>query len=227
MIYAALGDSITYGHSSTSEDKRFVDILQRSLARSKSCTVNVHVQAKPGWTSTDLRKSLKGVPPCVWAEARLVTLMIGGNDLLHAAPWLVEGNVTKMVRVADKLQQNILEIVEEVRPPSGMMIISTLYNPFPNSVVANEATQYLNKAIRTVAKRHKLLLVDVQQHFFRHESAWIDGFRRGEIRDLKIRGNPVHPNDVGHAELAKIFLRSYRRSLLKQKKPNPNKSRLG
>lgn len=211
MLYAALGDSITHGYSATRDNSKYVSLVQASLAKHQP--VNLFLHAKPGWTSRQLLKSALKVPDVIWDEARLITIMIGGNDLLHAVPWLLDGNSSRVMKVAEKVRNNLAELVHLVRRPGAIILLGTLYNPFPNSFLAEEYTEAINKSIRSVAQREKVHLADVRKHFNRRENEFVDGYRQGKIRDIRLIGNPIHPNDEGHQAIARVFLRTYRRSV--------------
>ncbi len=209
MLYAALGDSITFGYSASQDERSFVARVRRALARKGN--VSLYTCAKPGWTSKQLLRAVRRTPECIWDEARVVTILIGGNDLLWAAPWLVESNPGHVMKVAGRLYDNLTEVVECVSRPTSTVILCTIYNPFPNSLLAAEYTNALNRSIRRVAKRHHLRIVDLDAVFQGREEALIDGYQRGQIRDIKLRGNPVHPNDTGHQRIAQALLSVYKR----------------
>lgn len=88
MIYLALGDSITFGYESSSDENRYVNQLLQKL--NKVQRTSLHVQAKPGWTASQLLRALEKTPACILQEAELITLMIGGNDLLKTLPWFLD-----------------------------------------------------------------------------------------------------------------------------------------
>ncbi|QQE78492.1 SGNH/GDSL hydrolase family protein [Alicyclobacillus sp. SO9] len=215
MLYAALGDSITYGYASSTEETRFAGRVVSSL--SKQDKVNLYVHAKPGWTSRRLLKTLQDVPKCIWDEAQLITIMVGGNDLLKALPWLIDGKLRHLGQVTRNLHRNLTEIVRLVKRPQSKIVLATIYNPFPNSAVAEECVEALNKAIRLVVRQEDLILADVRQQFFSREHHFVGGYRRGLVRDFRIFGNPIHPNDEGHLEIARTVLRSYRRSVVQNR----------
>ncbi|MCF8565968.1 SGNH/GDSL hydrolase family protein [Alicyclobacillus tolerans] len=210
MLYAALGDSITYGYSAEDENARYVNRIQSSLSRKQP--VNLFLHAKPGWTSKQLLKESRKVPDVIWAEARLITIMVGGNDVLRHAPWLLDGGTTRIFKVADKLRDNLEELIDLVRGPKCTIVLGTLYNPFPKSVMVERYLDVINQSIRSVAQREKLPLADIAKHFVRREGQFIDGYKRGKMTDMRIIGNPIHPNDKGHEAIAQIFLRAYQRS---------------
>lgn len=217
MMYVALGDSVTYGYSSTKEQLAFPRRLARKLS-ARQRRYHVYLQAKPGWTSKQLLKSLESVQDCIWEEAKLVTLMIGGNDLLRSSPWLLNGNHDRLLRIVDRYHENVTKIVETAKRPQQKFLIATLYNPFPNSLLAEEYTDLVNEVVRRVARRHRLTVVDIASAFRGRESKFVDGYKRGSIRDFKLIGNPIHPSDEGHAAMSNAFARAYWR--LSARKPH-------
>jgi lysophospholipase L1-like esterase len=219
MLYAALGDSITYGYSASKEGFGYVHQIKRSLERQNR--VSLYLHAKPGWTSAQLRKSLKKVPDCIWSEARVITLLVGGNDLIKSAPWLLDARSSRITRITERFSENLTEIVRVIRRPQGKIMIGTIYNPFPNSPLVDEYTQQMNQVIRTVARRERLILADINKCFCQKEHLYIDGFRRGVLNDFKLIGNPIHPNDKGHQAIADVYMRAYRAALSKMKLGRP------
>ncbi|GMA50420.1 spore germination lipase LipC [Alicyclobacillus contaminans] len=218
MLYVALGDSITYGYDATAPQAGYVQRIADGLPRKEA--VHVFQQAKPGWTSRSLLKSLRKVPTCLWAEARLITLLVGGNDVLRAAPWLLNGRHQSVYHVAQRLQDNLEEMVQLTKEAgfSACMVIGTLYNPFPNSVLAESYVETVNQAILHVASRHRLAVADIRARFRHHEAEYIHGYKQGTLRNMRVIGNPIHPNDAGHAAIAHAFLQAYRRSTQPRRK---------
>jgi len=208
MLYAALGDSITHGYDASTTESAWVQRFLRNLSRTQ--TVNLYLHTKPGWTSGQLAKSLAKVPDVIWAEAKLVTILVGGNDLLRASPRLLNGNYTQVYKVAERVQDNLEAALATVRRKDGIVILGTLYNPFPNSLLAEEYTQTVNHSIRRVANRNGTLVAELERLFHNREDQFIEGYRKGNLRDMRLFGNPIHPNDKGHEAIAKAFLRTYR-----------------
>jgi lysophospholipase L1-like esterase len=216
LLYAALGDSITYGYEATTDDAAYVARFVKSLSRNQ--TVNLFLHAKPGWTSKHLVKSLPKVPDCIWKEAKLISIMVGGNDLLRASPWVLSGSLANAQNAVRRYQENLDQIINTVRKPHSICIISTLYNPFPNSELAEEYIGTLNRSILHIADQYRLVVADVAKVFRNREARYIKGYKQGSLRDMRLIGNPIHPNDEGHAAIAKAFLLAYRRATAKQRK---------
>jgi lysophospholipase L1-like esterase len=204
---------VTYGYSSTNPSKSFVQRFARGISKQEK--VNVFLHARPGWTSTKLVKATKAMQPTLFDEAKIVTLMVGGNDLLRSSPFLLNGNHAHLIKVADRYYQNLVSIVEMVKRPQSKFIIATLYNPFPNSILATEYTKLVNDCVRKVAHRYRLLIADVDARFDGREVRLVEGYRRGTIRDFRIVGNPIHPNDAGHGAIAQVLMAVYRRASAK------------
>lgn len=207
MLYTALGDSITFGYCSTQPERRYVSRLHSMLGMKQP--LNLWVHAKPGWTSGRLLQSLSDLPEDLWEETLIATLMIGGNDLLRAIPFLWTGNPASLIRVSDKLYRNVTQILDRISKPHNVVVVGTLYNPFPNSKIAASCTEVLNNAIRSAAQRDGVEVAEVQNAFKPRAKQCIDGYRRGLMRDIRIIGNPIHPNDDGHQLIAKVFHQAY------------------
>lgn len=231
MLYAALGDSITYGYDASKDSASYVRRFVRALSGKEK--VNLYLHAKPGWTSKHLVKTLPKAPECIFDEAKLVTILVGGNDLLRASPWLLNGSHKNVYSVAQRVQDNLEEIVGMVKRKTNTLIIGTLYNPFPNSVLAEEYMDTVNKAILKIAHQHHIRIADIRRVFHQREHMLIEGYKRGILKDMRFRGNPIHPNDTGHAAIAREFLRVYRVSTgnarkgsqTKQMRTNPTRTK--
>lgn len=210
MLMLALGDSITYGYGTTSPEHSYAQRLKRQFAR--GTRVSMHVQAKPGWTSKQLLRSLRDLPECIFDEAQIVTLMIGGNDLIKNMPALLNTSPAKIAEVCDKSRKDIESIIEIANRPYNTFAIATLYNPFPNFSVAERITDRFNDMIRRVAAKHKLLVMEAPKAFRGHEADYVENFRSGSFRDIRLFRNPIHPTDAGHEALYTAFYRTLQRA---------------
>jgi|GEM_PF-625193 len=208
MIYLALGDSITHGYDASDEEHRFVTVLTRKL--NKVERTSLYMQAKPGWTSAQLLRSLDKVPECVIAEAAIVTLMIGGNDLLKALPWFLDDEEAGNKKLRASFLPTVRAIVEHTkRNPDAVFMICTVYNPFPKSELAQRAISGLNGLLREAATAYSCLLVPVDEWYGGEEDTLVNRFKRGELQDFRLVRNPIHPNDKGHARIADAVFNTY------------------
>ena len=83
--YTALGDSLAYGTGATN-NQGYVDQYKSNLEADNQVAVNLTNLGIPGWTSTDLLSALKknAVFRSAVAQSDVITIDIGGNDLLRA-----------------------------------------------------------------------------------------------------------------------------------------------
>ncbi len=208
MIYLALGDSITFGYDASDEAHRFVNILAGEL--NQVMRTSIHLHAKPGWTSSQLLRSLEKIPDCILEEAQLISLMIGGNDLIKVMPWYLDDPERAQERLRKSFYPQVLAIVDKVKRNSdAILMICTVYNPFPKSEIAQKALADLNGFLRDVAAKRSCVVVPVDEWYGGSEEHFVNGYRRGELQDFRLVRNPIHPNDAGHERIAKAILTRY------------------
>ena len=201
MIYLALGDSITHGYNATGESRRYAVLLAEKLNRLERTSVHIH--AKPGWTASQLAASLQKVPECILREAAIITVMVGGNDLLRAMPWYLNDADSGRDRLDQSFSPAMREILR-LAPgrPGARRLLCTVYNPFPEWDLACTAVDDLNGMIRRAAAEHRCQLASIHQSYAGRERDLVDGYRGGHSDDFRLVRNPIHPNDSGHALLA-------------------------
>ncbi len=208
MIYLALGDSITHGYDASDEEHRFVTVLTRRLNNVER--TSMYLQAKPGWTAAQLLRSLDKVPECVVAEAAVITLMIGGNDLLKAMPWFLDDEEIGRRKLRESFLPTVRAIVERMKKnPDAVFMICTVYNPFPKSDLAQRAISELNGLLGEAAAEYSCVTVPVDEWYGGEEDTLVNRYKRGELQDFRLLRNPIHPNDKGHERIAKAIFDTY------------------
>ncbi|MCY0900993.1 MAG: SGNH/GDSL hydrolase family protein [Firmicutes bacterium] len=212
MIYLALGDSITHGYEASSDDRRYVDVLTQKLAGVQRTHAYVH--AKPGWTSGQLLRSLDRIPLCILCEAELVSLMIGGNDLLKELPWFLDDPDEGVQRLERSFRPRVEEILRTaVRNPAAKVIVCTVYNPFPKAELAQRAIAGINGILADIARERGAWLAPVHERYGGQEDRLVHRFKRGELQDFRLHNNPIHPNDAGHERIAEVIFQTWRRAV--------------
>ncbi len=225
-LYIALGDSLSAGIGASDANKSFVGLVHTSLgARYELLNLGV-----PGATSQDLLDGGKldqAVQEITQRKAdsnpnnkvRLVTLEIGGNDLLSIYFGLVQTGdcpdvatslqkarcVDALRSALDGFRPNLTAALDRLRQgdPSLRIMLLTLYNPFgyvPGlaelgdlSLEGKPNTPFpegLNGVIRDVARgRDDVTVVDIYPLF------------QGRTPGL-IFLDRIHPNDAGYKVMA-------------------------
>ncbi len=241
--YLALGDSYASGIGSSSPTTQgYVGPFAAYLGTATRTTVGVLNLADPGATSADLigdyaTRGSKGESQLARATqllatggANLVTLDIGGNDILRllepgqpcAGKAIVGESCLATVQsalrgdTARNLPQ-ILGALLAAAPPNARILVLTYPNPYSvgtNSVVeqrTNEAVQGLNTiitgAVATVqalstARGVALTTVDLFPLF---------AGRAGTLTHFLDVNSDIHPNDTGYQVIAGAVVSAYQR----------------
>lgn len=140
-LYLALGDSITVGYEATRTERSYVQLVLRT-AKQLSLAEQGLIVAQNGWTIRDLLQAVQSMPPAVWQQANLATVLIGGNEFRKRLFWIVGSPTPKetvnhiMGKIETDLQQ-LFAFLEQMRVPH--VIVSTVYNPAPHFPLAEYA----------------------------------------------------------------------------------------
>lgn len=134
--YTALGDSLTEGIGDTAKQGGFVGILGKDIADHYQVkTVTVDNFGKNGDRSDQILKRLKksSDQQNSLRQADLITLTVGGNDLMK----VIRHDLFKQLTVASfekpgkTYQKNLKALLEEIRHYSNSPIyLMGIYNPF-------------------------------------------------------------------------------------------------
>jgi lysophospholipase L1-like esterase len=230
-VYIALGDSLSAGNgASVMDEDAFVPLVHEALGPNIEL-LNLGV---PGDTSEDL---LNGGPldeairqieqrnsdSVAGNEVAVVTLEIGGNDLLNLffdlvvpaiCPNLSDSLntprcVNEFEKTLDTYEPNLERILDRLRraDPDLPIFLMTLYNPFSGKTpTLDELVELalegapdtpfpdgLQDIIRAKADEHDVFLVDVYPHF--------------EVKGAEYIANDIiHPNDTGYRVMADAVL---------------------
>jgi lysophospholipase L1-like esterase len=209
----ALGDSITFGYNLPDQigvqpsPSAFPDLI----GNGKYNVTNLGV---PAWTSSDLLNAVKTNPTFKKAlkEADVVTLDIGGEDLLKAAglsssqttiPNLSSPVVQQQLFLAkQQLAANLQAIIKEIKKRTDApIILYNMYNPFGDSTdpllgslhnIGEQIIPLLNSQVYLpIALQTGSLLADAYTAFNGNQETFI------------IFGD-VHPTLLGHHALANL-----------------------
>lgn len=232
-VYIALGDSLSEGVGAGDESYAFVslvaegigeDVVLRNLGHSGDTSENLFVHGHLEAATTEIRYRNGDDDP--GNDVRLVTLEIGGNDLLRLYYGLVVRGVCPTVKESLAKPQCVdaltvtLELFEaNLRAALGQLLeadpelnllVMTIYNPFSGgfedvdrlAVLALEGDvapfeEGLNDIIRRVAAERGVTLVDWYPLFVGKANEYI-------YSDL------IHPNDEGYRVMADAVLAAAR-----------------
>lgn len=201
LNYTALGDSITAGvgaYVRSNFTKHYAKMLQ---IHTRS-PVHRKVNAKRGATSGELHHMLQS--PSYQKNilsAHLITITIGGNDLLQANrafektrdPAILE----KAVNQYEQHMRMIVETIERLKgaPQTPYLIqLIGLYNPFPEIPYSAYWIQQFNQTLHSMSSQH-IQYVDLQSIY-------------GNYGKDVLFMNHIHPNARGHYLIAQQLMDS-------------------
>ena len=220
--YVAFGDSIAAGYGLDSPDEAYPSIMAQTLG------FELQNLAKNGQTSTEMKARIAGLSDTekrAVANARLITISIGGNDLIgeknrqfvltEALISVISGDYTmsdEMIGIYETLKENLADSIAMLRElnPDAVILLQTLYNPYLTGNYTyhgyNIGTQldfYIQEINRiyseVLAESGGFLLVDVAKQMNGNSDYFYTTF-------------DFHPTAAGHAKIAEILTAAYRKA---------------
>jgi len=210
FLYTALGDSITRGYSAPGK-RGYVQMLSSKLAATHPDVRTMNAGQKGLTTegllfwlsfSVTLQQALR--------QAHLVTLWIGGNDLLYA---YIRKNLLNTPdsyeQVVYRYRTHLNGILSRIQSFSrAPLVVCNLYNPFPRSQLSLRWVSAINHSLMRICARRNLPIVDIYSAFRGREAELIHGYRTGRLTDIRLfGGNPIHPNLRGHQVITRRLLK--------------------
>ncbi|MFA9444944.1 SGNH/GDSL hydrolase family protein [Egicoccus sp. AB-alg6-2] len=216
MTYVALGDSLATGAGATTS---YVEEYAEGLRTRTGVDVELTNFAIDGWTSQDLLTSLyddEGVRAAV-ADADLVSLDIGGNDLLRALPLFLsdrcggDDGLQCFRDATDGFEERWGEILDELLDLRGGdatgIVTLDLYLPFVGDERLADDLERLrpsldavNATIASAADARDIPVAQVHTAFHGEDG-------QGDPEDdFLISVDGIHPSNAGHRLIAEELL---------------------
>lgn len=200
LTYVSLGDSLAVGvGSSDPQERGYAPIYRDILAEETGRDVHLVQLGVSGETSESFSNGAD--PQLARAQAALrenpgavVTLSLGGNDLLRVANGTDAQREAALARYAENLDR-ILRALGDASDPEPRVTVLALYNPAPGSFT-DEWAGRLNGVVRAVAERNGASVAAGDEAFRGHEAEY--------ARHARYPWD-IHPTDGGHAALARAF----------------------
>ncbi|MDT8859770.1 GDSL-type esterase/lipase family protein [Alkalihalobacillus sp. MEB130] len=192
LTYTALGDSLTVGVGAFLTHG-FVKRYAKKLECLYQVPLDVNIRAKPGLTSGQLlhdiafnEKTRNAI-----AQADMITITIGGNDLLQAARHFHQPyNLEKSMNQYFFHMRAILNEISTIRscnPRTYFIQLIGLYNPVPSIPYSDLYLHRYNDMLRSFSSRH-ITYVDIYKPFLRNPQQLLAG--------------DYHPNNNGYEIIA-------------------------
>lgn len=200
LTYVSLGDSLAVGvGSSDPRELGYAPLYRDLLAKKTDRDVRLVQLGVSGETSETFLNGpdpqlARAKPVLSQNPGAVVTLSLGGNDLLRAANATDAGREAALARYARNLDRIFKDLAASSDPGPRISVLAP-YNPAPGSFT-DEWTGRLNETIRKTAERNGVAVADADEAFREHEAEYTHHARYPW---------DIHPTDLGHAALARAF----------------------
>lgn len=204
IYHLAIGDSIIRGYNIPEEDT-FISQFSSQLGAETGKQVVSRNEGVIGITSERLNQLVKdGVYDDAIKEADLITLNVGGNDILKLVK---QSDIYSALKSFDSLQggfsQNLAEIITKVSElnPSATIVLLELYNPMPADhqfySLADKLLPQWNLMIYQAAKETMSSIVVQTSNVINSHS--LD----------YLSSDGVHPNPLGNTAISSQMIQQF------------------
>lgn len=207
LQYLVLGDSVARGiGSDPSAPHGYSSLVVKGLHEMERIPLKLSNQGVSGQTSQRLLSSLyrADIRKQV-VQADLISLTIGGNDLLKEA--LQTNNpvsaLSEFPTIQEQYYHNLDKILNEIRElnPNAPILLTSLYNPIspdePYYGLSDKLLRQWNRGMKTIASHYRLThVVDVAHRLRNTDGDWLS--------------DEIHPNERGYRLIADGILEDIR-----------------
>jgi lysophospholipase L1-like esterase len=187
FVYLALGASDATGVGALPLTEGYVFLIKAELDRRLPGVALLNLGI-PG-ARIDLIKEQVRLATQVGTKANLVTLWTGGNDLVHGDdPKTFQEDLRFLLQ---NLRDKVSKVIVVANLPDITKLPRFRFNQTPT--VTLERVRAFNRAIEQEARAADASLVDL--------------FAQPVLEELVFDLDGFHPNDAGHRELARLFLK--------------------
>lgn len=197
--YLALGDSLTTGYG-VGSNQSFATLFYNHLHVYDPGLQYVNLGIN-GLTSGELAVMVgqKRFYSLI-AQAKVISLTIGSNDLLAVGKSLSSGTGANIDLTLGNFDHHLMSIGGHIRSinPSVLVKVATIYNPLPpmdkeSDALAKGLVKGANHRLIRLAREFRFVVVPVAKAFSGKEQ-------------LLLGPDPLHPNVMGHRVMADLFI---------------------
>ncbi len=208
--YIALGDSIAAGQvTSLPRSRGYPALVSTQLEKLdasspdptavKSVNLAVSGETDESFVSNGQLKNFQDEIASIkarGADLQLVTLTLGGNDILQLQNKSDADRESGLQRFRSSFPTVISDVEQALGDLRPTVVVTTYYDLTSGDPLVEKSDAWwvaqFNDVIRTTAKQHGMNVADLEQPF------------HGHIQDWTWYPLDIHPNNDGHAEIAKI-----------------------
>lgn len=221
LHYVAIGDSLTEGVGDATQSGGFVPLVAKALQEKYHFNgIETDNFGKNGDRSDQILKRIKKDDALQknLASADVITLTVGGNDLMK----VVKGDIFKLtVASFEKPQKNyqkqvekLLRQIRQVNPQAPIYVLG-IYNPFylyfPEMVEMQDIIDHWNAGTENVVRQYEqVFFIPINSLLYKGTGDQVGITAEGEISRADLETNNTifeddhfHPNHLGYQLMAK------------------------
>lgn len=213
LTLTAVGDSLTHGVGDSTGQGGYVPLIAQDIEVETGMPVSTSNFGVTGDTSTQIRKRVRTNKRLIkkLKTAEVITVTVGGNDLMHLLQSnLLDINTQDVAKGITKFQKHLKQLVASIRQynPDAPLYIFGIYNPFyvyfPNVTKMQTSVHQWNAATqKTIAKLPHAYYVDIDSVLTKGDgdsSASATNAAKA-VNRLIYGKDHFHPNNAGYSRM--------------------------
>lgn len=223
--YVAIGDSLTEGIGDTTNQGGFVPLLSNNLMVNYDYSVEHYNFGVAGNSSKQILERMQGNQEVQdkLASANLMTLTVGGNDVMGVVRKNLANLSVYTFKKPAKIYQNRLRSIIELSRENNQglpIYILGIYNPFYLNFSEVTEMQTVvdnwNKATEEVTKEYKnVYFVPINDLLYKgidgeEGIVHLTGEQKTVINDALFEDDLFHPNNIGYQLMAEAVMEEIR-----------------
>ncbi|KRK78888.1 SGNH/GDSL hydrolase family protein [Companilactobacillus nodensis] len=190
LTYYALGDSLSVGLFSNTEQTRFTSLFANDLRKGTGKKVTEDNNSSVGKTVTNF--GLPNVQNLITANPDIVTIEFGTNDSAYGVDAKNLGDFVT----------NMDSVVRQVKSQTNAKILlMTTWSPSDGKYISNDAVY--DREIKRIGNKYGVPVVDLSMIWRNNPSVTENDL--GYSKVYNIQKDNFHPNQLGHDKIAKLL----------------------
>ncbi|WP_125589096.1 SGNH/GDSL hydrolase family protein [Companilactobacillus jidongensis] len=200
LTYYALGDSLSVGLFSNTEQTRFTSLFAEDLRNGTGKKVIEDNNSSVGKTVTNF--GLPNVQNVIVADPDIVTIEFGTNDSAYGVDAKNLGDFIT----------NLDSLVSQVKSQTNAKILlMTTWSPSDGKYVSNDAIY--DREIKRIGAKYGVPVVDLSTIWKNNPSVTKNDLGYSQI--YNIQKDNFHPNQLGHEKIAKLLYETVKNQEMK------------
>lgn len=210
---AAVGDSLTHGVGDTTHQGGYVPLIAQDMQVATNRKVATSNYGVTGDTARQIQKRVRKQKKLQASvkNADVITMTVGGNDLMHLLQKnMLSINTKDVTKGINTFQKHLTSLISDVRAlnPNAPIYVFGIYNPFyvyfPNITKMQTSVQRWNKQTqKTLTKMNKVYYVDIDSVLSKGngQKKASSAKKQKAVNNLIYGKDHFHPNNAGYEQM--------------------------